>query len=765
MTRRAALATRVLGGLLLVALAGWLLSRRYEGITAAVAGQVRHAGWRESVNLLAAVRYLLPRLQDLTLDPATGLYDFRHTPQAGLDAFERGVLAYHGGDFATAVALLERDLAAEGESEQRLLWLALALMRMGEVENCLEPLRGSTHAHAGELDAGAFCSLPLRRHHTAQGPARRAARLLERLLELHQTEDADRSLYRWLLNLDLMTVGGYPGEVPPRHRVRGAFLDGFHGAEAARRQRRHRDLRFTDRARELGVLNPGTGRGVAVEDFDGDGDLDLIATGSFGGLRYLRNEAGARFVDATPGSGLERVRQPLTVAPIDYDGDGRMDLFVACQLTHYRLLANRGGGRFEDVTARSGLLDALPPGAIAASWIGAWGDVDRDGNLDLFLTSWATRMPWMRGLLARPRLDSRLFLRRNGRFQDATEAWGLARWTRDRHLVAAALGDYDADGWLDLYLAGPFAGSNALLRNDRGRRFVAGEELAWREPGFTAAFLDVDHDGRLDLFHGGFADARTAIAQTVFGASGMRAGHSAILRQRGDGRFQARPDLFDGGVGAGSMGSSYGDLDNDGCFDFYLGTGGPEPWFVLPNLMFRGERRGTACSGSMEDVSVLAGFGNLQKGHGIAFFDFDADGDQDVYSSLGGMWPGDPWVSQLFVNEGERGGSWVKVRLRGRLSNRHGLGSLLRVQARTESGETLVRSYLVDGKTGFGAGPYVAHVGLAEATAIDHVEVRWLGSDCRARYPAVIRALNVLDEEDCLAASASASGRQPLRVH
>ena len=95
----------------------------------------------------------------------------------------------------------------------------------------------------------------------------------------------------------------------------------------------------------------------------------------------------------------------------------------------------------------------------------------------------------------------------------------------------------------------------------------------------------------------------------------------------------------------------------------------------------------------------------------------------------------------------------ANVRLRGRLSNRHGLGSLLRVQARTESGATLVRSYLVDGKTGFGAGPYVAHLGLAEATAIDHVEVRWRGSDSRSRYPAVIRALNVLDEGECRDAS------------
>lgn len=752
MRRRALLAPgAAVAAVAAIALAGWLLARRYEGLAAGVAGQARHAGWRESANLLAAIRYLLPRLQDLTFDPATGLHDFRLTPEAGLDRFERAVLAFHRGDFGAAVALLERELASQGESEERLLWLALAHMRLGELENCLGPLRAEGHdrhaEHAAPPDAGAFCSLPLRHPHARPHAGRRAARLLARLLELHEEEDDDRALYRWLLNLDLMTVGGFPADVPPRHLVRTPFVDGFYGVEAERRLRRHSDLRFTDRARSLGVQNVGTGRGVAVEDFDGDGDLDLVATGSFGGLRYFRNEAGARFTDATAGSGLESVRQPLTVAPVDHDGDGRMDLFVVCQLTHYRLFRN-AHGRFEDVTRRSGLLDVLPRGAIAPSWIGAWGDVDGDGTLDLFLTSWATRMPWTRGVLSRPRLDSRLFLNRGGRFRDATAAMGLDRWVRDRHLVAAAFGDYDADGRLDLYLAGPFAGSNVLLRNE-GERFAAREPLAWREPGFTAAFVDVDHDGRLDLFHGGFADARTAIAQTVFGERGLRAGHSAILRQRADGRFEARPELFAGGAGGGSMGSSYGDLDNDGCADFYLGTGGPEPWFLLPNLMYRGERRGTGCTGALEDVSSLAGFGSLQKGHGIAFFDFDGDGDQDVYSSLGGMWPGDPWASQLFLNESERVGAWIALRLHGRRSNRFGLGSLVRVHARTADGTPVVRSAIVDGKTGFGAGPYLAHVGLGEAVAVDHVEVRWMGSGCRSRHAVEIGTLQVLDERRC----------------
>lgn len=201
-----------------------------------------------------------------------------------------------------------------------------------------------------------------------------------------------------------------------------------------------------------------------------------------------------------------------------------------------------------------------------------------------------------------------------------------------------------------------------------------------------------------------------------------------------------------------TMGASYGDLDNDGSLDFYLGTGSPEPWNVLPNLLYLGEERGGQCTGRMTNVSMLAGFGTVQKGHGIAFFDFDGDGDQDVYSSLGGMWPAAPWMSQLFVNESTTGNARVKIRLRGRRSNFYGVGSRIEVTARRADGSALVRTYAMDSKTGFGSAPYLAHIGLEKATAVERVKVIWLGSGCVGTYSAKIRELNVLDEAACLAA-------------
>lgn len=761
--RRACRAATLLAILLAVplALGTAVAGLHYPGMASGLWSQWRHGSFEETRNLWAYVSYLLEFLQKLTLDPGTGVYDFRRTPEDLLGDQGRGLLAFHRGEFPRAIALLERHIARHGESEEALLWLALSQMRLAEAENCLASLAGSPggipapSAHAAHTahalhDPASYCSLPLRRIHERPRASLQAGQTLERLLERHG-DGSDGRLYRWLLNFNAMTTGGFPGRVPPEHLLSTPFIDAFYGEEADRRRRELAWLRFEERARELGVENFGTGRGVAAEDFDGDGDLDLVATGSFGGVRYYRNEGGARFTDATHGSGLESVLQPLTVSMADFDGDGWMDLFVLCPYSHYRLFANDGDGTFTDVTRESGLLDSLPEGTLATSWISTWGDVDNDGDLDLLVTNWAFRVPFVRGLPARPRQDSKLFINQRGRFRDATAEWGLAERFRDRHLIGAAFGDYDGDGRLDLYVTGPLPRTSALLRN-QGGRFAAASAAAWEEPGFTAAFVDVDHDGRLDLFHGGASDARTAVTQAVFGERRdvYRSGHNAILLQAADGRFQPRKDLFEDRMALGSMGSSYGDLDNDGCLDFYIGTGNPEPWFVLPNLMYLGEKRDGRCTGRMTNVSMLNGFGNVQKGHGIVFFDFDDDGDQDVYSSLGGMWPADPWLSQLFVNESETANRWVKIRLRGRRSNRFGVGSKIEVRAVGEDGSPTVRTYHMDGKTGFGSAPYLAHVGLGEAARIEEVRVTWLGSGCAGRYPAELGRLNVLDEADCL---------------
>jgi hypothetical protein len=755
-----------LGLLALVAILALLARLRYPGLTSGLWHQMRYASLAEDRTLWQYLGYHLTFLQKLTFDPASGTYNFRNTPQDGLDGFELGRLAFHRGEFTRAIRLLERR-ARDREDEETLFWLALSYMRQAEVVNCLDKLKAGhgAHEHAG------LCSLPLLTPHERRQASRQAARLFERLLDRYGSHEADRRLYQWLLNFSYMTLDGFPDEVPPRYRIDTPFIDTFYGERAARTRREHPELRFVDRARELGAASFGTGRGVVVEDFDRDGHLDLITTGYYGGVRYFHNDGGRRFTDVTAASGLAGVRQPITLSAADYDGDGWLDLFAARQLAHYQLFANNGDGTFRDVTAASGLLDSKPPGALAASWISTWGDVDDDGDLDLFVSSWAFAVPFVHGLPAKPRIDSKLFLNTGGgRFRDATAELGLEEMVHDRHFIGAAFGDYDGDGWLDLYIASPLPGTSVLLHNVRGpgpgRRFVAVDTPASRDPGFTAAFVDVNQDGRLDLFRAGAGDGRSSVVQAVFGerSGRFKSGRSSLYLQAPDGRFAPHEELFGGGeMPISTMGASYGDLNNDGCLDFYLGTGSPEPWFVLPNLMYLGEERDGRCTGRMTNVSMLSGFGTVQKGHGIVFFDFDFDGDQDVYSSLGGMWPADPWMSQLFVNESRSGNSWVKIRLRGRRSNFYGLGSRIEVRARRADGSAVVRTYNMDGKTGFGSAPYLAHIGLERATAIEEVRVTWLGSGCAGSYPAKLRELNVLDESACLTPPPSARRPAPPR--
>ena len=150
---------------------------------------------------------------------------------------------------------------------------------------------------------------------------------------------------------------------------------------------------------------------------------------------------------------------------------------------------------------------------------------------------------------------------------------------------------------------------------------------------------------------------------------------------------------------------------------------------------------------------MMQAFGSIQKGHGVVFFDFDGDGDQDVISSLGGMWPGDRWPNQLFVNESPGIGHWLELRLRGRQSNRHGLGAAVRVVARRPDGGEIVRTATIDGKTGFGSGPHLARFGLGEASSVESVEVRWPVSDCLASYRVEIDSRSTLDESVCGAES------------
>jgi hypothetical protein len=175
------------------------------------------------------------------------------------------------------------------------------------------------------------------------------------------------------------------------------------------------------------------------------------------------------------------------------------------------------------------------------------------------------------------------------------------------------------------------------------------------------------------------------------------------------------------------MGANYGDLDNDGWLDMYLATGNPDYEALMPNVMFRN----TGKLG-FEDVTTAGGFGNLQKGHGVAFADFDNDGDQDVLNELGGFWQGDTFYDSLYENPGNTN-HYLTLHLAGTKSNRLAYGARIHAVVRGPDGERSLHR-AVGAVSSFGGSPARQEIGLGDATEIVSVEIWWPASGERQRF-------------------------------
>ncbi len=711
-------------------------------------------------SFIKTAKYWEEYFKNTKLNRQTGVMDFEWIVQdtetlKQLDELKLGKLAWHRGDFEGAVSYIESWHKNQTQTESSNFWLSMSYMRLAETKNCLDPLTkkippsdiANRHLYDKSMhDHSLMCSLPLTIHHTNEEYSRKAAEIMKLLLD----EYGDNPLYQWLLNFNYMTINMFPGEVPEKYQIKGNFIDHFYGNIKDEMAKKYDTLKFRDVAKELNVNTLDAGKGVAVEDFDRDGFLDIITGGLYGNLRYYWNNKGMGFIDKTNTADLSHIRGVHLVTAADYDNDGWIDIFASLPnfgdpIGEFKLLRNNGNETFTDVTITAGLLttEKKEKNLRVATWTPAWGDVDNDGDLDLFLANAIINL-----LDFSPMISSRLYINSGGQFTNQTKEFGLDKIVGDLNVVGAAFGDYDNDGYLDLVITSWERGIKSLLKNIDGKQFQPTNHIIANETGFMASFVDVNHDGLLDVFFGGSGIAEPVTEQVVFGKP-YKMGHSSIWIQKESGHFEEKRDFFSGEMPIATMGSSFGDINNDGAYDFYLGTGTPEGWFVLPNLMYVGRTNtdGTV-TGHMDNISMLFGFGTIQKGHGIVFFDFDNDGDQDIYSSLGGMWPGDKWPNQLFLNESQSKNSWVKIRLKGSRSNSYGLGAKIKVIATRKNGGEIKRYYLMDNKTGFGSSPYLAHIGLLDAIKINHVEVTWPGNLQPEMYQAKLRMLNVLEEEN-----------------
>jgi hypothetical protein len=283
----------------------------------------------------------------------------------------------------------------------------------------------------------------------------------------------------------------------------------------------------------------------------------------------------------------------------------------------------------------------------------------------------------------------------------------------------ATWGDVDNDGRPDLYVSN-FGDRNLLFVNRSDGRFdEVGRERGVSEPtySFPTWFWDFDNDGWQDLFVATFLSTVDEVAREYLGLP-PQGETLRIYRNRGDGSFEDATEALGMARMIPTMGANFGDLDNDGYPDLYLGTGAPSYGMLVPNRMFL-NREGKG----FVDVTTSTGTGHLQKGHGVSFADLDNDGDEDVFSNMGGAFLGDKYPSALFENPG-RDNDWIAIELIGTRSNRAAIGARVRVIL-DEDGQKGQRVRWVTSGGSFGASPLMQHIGLGPDARILRIEIDW----------------------------------------
>lgn len=610
---------------------------------------------------------------------------------------------HHLEDAAALVPRLGRAVA-QADVDAAQFELAVAYLRWGENQNCVA-------RHTSES-----CIVPIGAAgvHRDQEGSRRGIAVLEALLARH----AEHLVARWLLNIAYMTVGEYPDGVPPALLIPPSA---FAGGEPF--------PRFVDVAAAAGLNTRDLGGGVAVDDFDGDGALDVVVSSSdpHSPLRYFAGRGDGTFGERSDDAGFGGLLGGSNLVQADYDNDGDTDLLVLRGAWLGRngrhpksLLCNDGHGRFSDVTFAAGLGEVHYPSQTAA-----WADYDNDGDLDLYVGNEAEE---------NFRFPSQLFQNRgDGTFVDVAAAAGVAGGLL---VKGVAWLDYDGDGFQDLYVSN-YNDPNRLYRNRGDGTFAevaatAGVTLPLASQAVVTG--DFDNDGRVDLFvgatsplhrpqaHGTRIDPLTPLTAFVADALGRpNSGETGRLyRNRGDGGFEDVTRawgidrvLLSGGIGVG-------DVDNDGFLDLYVGTAYNGYEGLLPNVLYvnRGGLR-------FADVTASAGVAHLQKAGGIALADLDGDGDQDIFINAGGMFGGDAFGDVLFANPGS-GGHWLDLRLVGRRANRSAIGARVRVTV-VENGRARDIHRVVGAGSSFGASPLRQWIGLGTARRAESIEIAWPG--------------------------------------
>ncbi|MGA2203825.1 MAG: CRTAC1 family protein [Terriglobales bacterium] len=478
-----------------------------------------------------------------------------------------------------------------------------------------------------------------------------------------------------------------------------------------------------------------TGSGAAFFDFDNDGwpDIFLVNGSRLEGFpkgqeptsHLYRNLHDGTFADVTQSAGVGLVGWGQGVCAGDYDNDGFVDLFVTFW-GHDILLHNNGDGTFTDVTRKAGLWHDDVRWSTGCAFL----DYDRDGRLDLFVAHYVDLdlphtpepgsgaacmwkgMPVMCGPRGLKGTHSELYHNNgDGTFTDVSEASGIAK-TDAYYCLTALTGDFDNDGWPDIYVACDSTPSMLFHNNHNGtftetavEAGVAFNDGGREQAGMGADAADYDGEGWLDIVKTSFSDDT-----------------ATLYHNNHDGTFSDVTAAA--GLGKNSQflgwGTLFLDIDNDGWPDLFMANGHiyPEVDSKGVNNTFR-ERKilyWNEHNGRFRDISLDSGAGITTpfNSHGVAAADFDNDGAVEILVNNSHDRP------SLLKNFGEHG-NWILLKLEGTKSNRDAIGAKVTVRVGDHQQTQEVRS----GGGYISQSDFRLHFGLGKAIKADAVEIRW----------------------------------------
>ncbi|HZM01395.1 MAG TPA: choice-of-anchor tandem repeat GloVer-containing protein [Candidatus Saccharimonadales bacterium] len=461
------------------------------------------------------------------------------------------------------------------------------------------------------------------------------------------------------------------------------------------------DAAFTKITAGAIVTHVGTATGCAWADYDNDGFIDLIITSADNpsnntaqnNLLFHNNRDGT-FTEVTNTDVTLEARDWRGCSWVDYDNDGFLDLYLASTTNNgfpaeNELFRNNRDGTFTKMTA--GAVGPIVPGG-GSSESPVWADFDRDGFADVYIARSGTG--W--------------FYRNNGdgTFTQVTTG-AVAKYQNNQGSYNAAWGDYDNDGWPDLFVSAYDPnlqnGTNFLYHNGGSAGFsrvLSGPVATDNEYSIGCAWGDYDNDGNLDLF---VANGLTQPATC------------SLYHNNGDGTFNKMSSNLVGSLVSDlalSAQCAWGDYDNDGYLDLYvtvlLTTG--------VNHLYHNNGDGT-----FTRVTTGSLVNDIGASIGCAWGDYDNDGFLDLFVARGGDIL--PTANVLYRNNGNSN-AWLRVKLVGTVSSRSAIGAKVRAKA-SIGGKTFWQLREINTGDGFCAGPLEAHFGLGNATNIETLRIEW----------------------------------------